>query len=453
MWQNVGISREFLAPKLPVSISVRRSALPPDAPTAFFSYSREDSGFALRLAADLKAAGANVWLDQLDIQPGQRWARAVQDALNNAQRVLVILSPTSVDSTNVEDEVNFALEEHKTVIPIFFRDCKVPFQLRPFQYIDFRTDYDRGLKLMLGTLGVERQSAAGAAAVSGIPQEAHSVPRQEHIWAPNRALVEQEARERLAAAERPPLEEEERAAAQVRPAEGQRARQESEHSDASTAPLPMFSFSMAAGWKKVLLSLCGVLVVAFLLYLAMRPGGQKAETQKQVPEFQQPSRAPATENSSRNAAAEPPTTNPKPNAHKGESLSSVPDMTPRAKAPNSGAPIGGLAGSDSGHDEKSATPQRVRVSQGVSQGLLIHKVQPIYPPLARQARVQGTVVLQALIGTDGTIENLHVVSGHPMLTDAALQAVKQWQYKTYYLNGNPVEVETTINVNFTLAGE
>jgi protein TonB len=102
---------------------------------------------------------------------------------------------------------------------------------------------------------------------------------------------------------------------------------------------------------------------------------------------------------------------------------------------------------------KAATPQRVRVSQGVSQGLLIHKVQPQYPPLARQARIQGSVVLQALIGKDGAIQNLHVVSGHPMLTNAALEAVKEWRYKPYYLNGEPVEVETTINVNFTLSGE
>jgi len=102
---------------------------------------------------------------------------------------------------------------------------------------------------------------------------------------------------------------------------------------------------------------------------------------------------------------------------------------------------------------KAATPQRVRVSQGVSQGLLVHKVQPQYPPLARQARIQGVVVLQALIGKDGNIQNLHVVSGHPMLTNAALEAVKEWKYKPYYLNGEPVEVETTINVNFTLSGE
>jgi len=72
--------------------------------------------------------------------------------------------------------------------------------------------------------------------------------------------------------------------------------------------------------------------------------------------------------------------------------------------------------------------------------------------LARQARIQGTVVLQAVIGKDGSIQNLKVVSGHPMLAPAALEAVKQWRYKPYFLNGEPVEVDTTINVNFTLAG-
>ena len=101
---------------------------------------------------------------------------------------------------------------------------------------------------------------------------------------------------------------------------------------------------------------------------------------------------------------------------------------------------------------KVATPQRVRVSQGVTQGLLIRKVQPNYPPLARQARIQGSVLLQAEISKDGTIENLRLISGHPMLAPAAIEAVKQWKYKPYILNGEPVEVETQITVNFTLSG-
>jgi protein TonB len=101
---------------------------------------------------------------------------------------------------------------------------------------------------------------------------------------------------------------------------------------------------------------------------------------------------------------------------------------------------------------KIATPTRVRVSSGVQSGLLIRKVQPNYPPLARQARIQGVVVLQAQISKDGNIENLQLISGHPMLAPAAIEAVKQWKYKPYLLNGEPVEVETQVQVNFTLAG-
>jgi len=101
---------------------------------------------------------------------------------------------------------------------------------------------------------------------------------------------------------------------------------------------------------------------------------------------------------------------------------------------------------------KVATPQRVRVSQGVSQGLLVRKVNPTYPPLARQARIQGTVTLEAEISKDGSIENLRLVSGHPMLAPAAIEAVKQWKYKPYLLNGEPVAVQTTVIVTFTLSG-
>ncbi len=98
-----------------------------------------------------------------------------------------------------------------------------------------------------------------------------------------------------------------------------------------------------------------------------------------------------------------------------------------------------------------SAPQRVRISQGVTSGLLIHRVEPTYPPLARQARIQGDVVLSAVIDTNGAIKNLQLVSGHPMLVPEAIAAVKQWRYKPYLLNGQPVEVETTIKVIFTLS--
>jgi protein TonB len=121
-----------------------------------------------------------------------------------------------------------------------------------------------------------------------------------------------------------------------------------------------------------------------------------------------------------------------------------------------GGSMGGVIGSVLGGTPvavpKIATPQRVRVSSGVVSGLLLRKVQPNYPPLARQARIQGVVVLQAQISKEGAIENLQLISGHPMLAPAAIEAVKQWKYKPYLLNGEPVEVETQVQVNFTLAG-
>jgi protein TonB len=97
--------------------------------------------------------------------------------------------------------------------------------------------------------------------------------------------------------------------------------------------------------------------------------------------------------------------------------------------------------------------QRVRISQGVTQGMVLRRVQPSYPQMAKIARVQGAVVLAAIIGKDGTIQNLHVVStASPLLNQAAIDAVKQWRYRPYILNGEPVEVDTTVTVNFTLSG-
>ncbi len=117
-----------------------------------------------------------------------------------------------------------------------------------------------------------------------------------------------------------------------------------------------------------------------------------------------------------------------------------------------GGVMGSIISSGSAIVPKIATPQRVRVSAGVTSGLKVKDVKPVYPPLARQARIQGQVVLHAQISKDGVIEGLTLVSGHPMLAPAAIDAVKQWRYKPYLLNGEPVEVDTEVMVNFTLSG-
>jgi protein TonB len=101
---------------------------------------------------------------------------------------------------------------------------------------------------------------------------------------------------------------------------------------------------------------------------------------------------------------------------------------------------------------KPPVPARPVPVSNMNEGLLIHKVTPEYPPLARTARQQGTVELHAIIGRDGRIQQLQVISGPPLLVQAAAQAVEQWRYRPYILNGQPVEVETQITVNFRLGG-
>jgi protein TonB len=96
-------------------------------------------------------------------------------------------------------------------------------------------------------------------------------------------------------------------------------------------------------------------------------------------------------------------------------------------------------------------PLRILVSQGVAQGMIVSKVPPIYPPDAKAARIQGSVVIAAIIGKGGNIQSEHLISGDPLLAPAAMDAVKQWKYRPYVLNGQAVEVDTQVTVNFTLA--
>jgi TPR repeat protein len=136
--------------------------LPIDPSTAFVSYARGDLEFVLRLAKDLKTKGAKVWMDKLDIRPGQRWEQQVEAALNGCSRMLVIVSPTSIASKNVLAEAAYAIDEDKEVIPVFHQDCKMPFRLRPFQYADFRTDYATGFDELLASLGTLTDSEKGS---------------------------------------------------------------------------------------------------------------------------------------------------------------------------------------------------------------------------------------------------------------------------------------------------
>lgn len=118
-------------------------------------------------------------------------------------------------------------------------------------------------------------------------------------------------------------------------------------------------------------------------------------------------------------------------------------------APGGGGPYAGFVPTVRQPDP---SPARVALSGGVTQGMLIHRVQPVYPPVAKQAGVHGQVVLRAVISKRGEIQELRVVSGHPWLSRAAMDAVQQWRYQPYLLSSVPLEVETQVTVNFVLSG-
>ena len=341
----------------------------PRAPTAFISYSREDSAFALRLAGDLKAAGANVWLDQMDIEPGQEWDSAIEDAVTQAPRMLLILSPPSVKSRNVRNEISFALEEKKTIIPVFYQDCTVPLQLHRIHRIDFRADYARGLKALLKTLGVETPAAASATAASEVSMTSQPVlsdpgepGAQTRGKEPSKLSAERERQQRIQAAKRAQFEEE------------RKREQPSDH------------------------------------------------VLRKFPAWSERSEKPNTLSPEKDAAAK--------TLHaKGEYSSAVPPPPPSKAAP------------------------RIRVDRTVQAASLVNKVTPQYPPIAKRAHVSGTVILHAIISKDGSIDELQYVDGPPILMKSAMDAVKEWRYKPTMRDGELVEVDTTISVEFSLLRE
>lgn len=119
----------------------------------FFSYSRHDaSDFALKLATDLKKEGFKIWIDQQDIRAGSEWDIEIEKALETCDCLLFVESPKSVASTNVLNEVYYALEQNKRVIPVIINDSKTPFRLQRLQFIDFSSDYNAGLAKLIKQL-------------------------------------------------------------------------------------------------------------------------------------------------------------------------------------------------------------------------------------------------------------------------------------------------------------
>jgi TonB family protein len=441
---------------------------------AFFSYSREDSEFALRLARDLRASGASVWLDQLDIQAGERWDRAVESALSECSCLIVILSPSSIASNNVMDEVSYALEERRTVIPVLHRDCKIPFRLRRLQYIDCRLDYNRGLNGILTNL----HGSAAAPRPQAEPQYAtpqYAPPAWQQAPPPAAptfstpaasskdkyvitgviaavvlALLawgllswsRQAASSASAEQKQPPVSIPVAPASD--PPRSTVATDLPPKPAGDAAPVAKPSFSCAKPYGPIETLLCRD---APLAQVELGTSTTYAQLMAQLPEADKPAlladqRQWLTKYIKEcNAFApggniEAPGFHDCVEQHLNERMKALQNWK-TSPVPASSAP--------------TESPQRVTVGGVAQQANLVHKVTPAYPQLAKTARVQGTVIMSAIIGTDGTVKKLDVISGHPLLVPDALEAVRQWVYKPMLLNGTPVEVMTQIEVNFTLS--
>ena len=129
--------------------------------TIFFSYSRADQEFVLELAKKLRGIGADIWIDQLDIEAGRNWDKSVERALESSDSVLVVMSKTSVESVNVMDEVSIAIEEGKNVIPLLYEECKRPFRLKRRHYVDFTADKDKAFETLVATLKLNQNNKDG----------------------------------------------------------------------------------------------------------------------------------------------------------------------------------------------------------------------------------------------------------------------------------------------------
>lgn len=125
-------------------------------PTSFFSYSRSDQNFASKLADDLRKNGINIWFDQIDIPKGSLWDVEVEKALKKCDTLIVIISSSSINSNNVLDEISYAIEEGKKIIPVKISNCDIPFRIRRLQYIDFTKNEEIAARELYIALGQDQ---------------------------------------------------------------------------------------------------------------------------------------------------------------------------------------------------------------------------------------------------------------------------------------------------------
>jgi len=150
--------------------------MPDQLPPLFISYSHADSDFVDRLDADLRNQGWNPWVDRHGLVGGLRWRRELQEAVESAQILLIVLSPDAIASQNVQIEYDYALELGKLIVPVYYRQCNIPMELRAIQWIDFRHSYEQGLAALLQALQMHLDKAAPATALPNNATSASIVP-------------------------------------------------------------------------------------------------------------------------------------------------------------------------------------------------------------------------------------------------------------------------------------
>ena len=136
----------------------------------FLSYSRADGTFALRFATDLRSRGVAMWVDQIDIRPSEHWDRAIERAVRECRGIVVIISPRSIASDNVADEISFAIDSGKSVLPVMIERCTLPLRITRMQMIDATGSYDRALQQCLEVIGGGGAPPQPRAAASAPPK-------------------------------------------------------------------------------------------------------------------------------------------------------------------------------------------------------------------------------------------------------------------------------------------
>lgn len=156
------------------------------AETIFVSYSSKDRPFALGLVKELQSLGANVWIDQLGIGLGENWDNAIEEALEKSETFMLILSPTSVESPNVQDEVSIAINTNKKMVPILIEECKLPMRWQRRQYADLANNPDKAINDILSFLGLKEKASTSLKKVLNLIGVSEAPPSQKiNIKNPN----------------------------------------------------------------------------------------------------------------------------------------------------------------------------------------------------------------------------------------------------------------------------